>query len=363
MSSNAISDNSQVISPILSHLRDSLKQVQLDGLWVSDAANVQALTGFSHGEDAKVLVTQSEAWLYTDGRYIVQARDESQIPQYIARPPATYQHAAEFVAGKKIGIEGHSLTVDNLETLKEQWKADLIISNNLVAKLRLCKSDAELQAISEAQQLADRVFAEVRPMIQAGVRELDIANEIESRLRQAGAESAFEIIVASGPRGAMPHGVASQRIIQNDELVTVDMGAKLNSYCSDMTRTVTVGKPNAELARIYMAVLEAEESAIKAIRAGMAASDLDKVARDILEKHELAQYFSHSLGHGVGLEVHEGPRLSHNSTDILQAGMVITVEPGVYVPDVGGVRIEDLVLVTEDGYQVLSSAAKEHLEL
>jgi len=203
------------------------------------------------------------------------------------------------------------------------------------------------------------VYTEVRPMIRAGVRELDVAVEIETRLRRAGGESAFELIVASGPNGAKPHGHASKRVIEDGDLVTIDMGARLGGYNSDMTRTVAVGTPSAEMKRVYDAVLEAEEAAIAAIRPGVRAADLDKLARDLLTRHGLGEAFAHSLGHGVGLEVHEGPGLRGTSQDVLEAGMVITIEPGAYLPGVGGVRIEDLILVTEDGYEVLSHSAKE----
>jgi Xaa-Pro aminopeptidase len=180
-------------------------------------------------------------------------------------------------------------------------------------------------------------------------------------MRARGAASAFDITVASGPRGAMPHGTASQRVIGDNELVTVDFGAQVNGYHSDMTRTVAVGDPSGELRRLYRAVLEAEEAAVRAIRPGVLCSELDAVARDLLTAHGLGEYFAHSLGHGVGLAVHEGPGLRKGSADVLEAGMVITAEPGVYLPGLGGVRIEDLVLVTETGYEVLSRSPKEQL--
>lgn len=343
----------------LTTLRTLLKEQNLDALWISDPTNVRALTGFSDGKDGKVLVTQDEAWLYTDARYTVQAQKESCLPQFIALPPETYQHAAEIVKGKRVGVESHHLTVHMLQVLQDFWQAELIDTYQLIEELRRCKSESELTAIREAQALTDRVFNEVRPLIQAGVRELDIAIEIETRFRRAGATTAFSVIVASGPRGAMPHGIASERVIQDNELVTVDMGACLGGYNSDMTRTVAVGTPSSELIRLYNAVLEAEEAAVRAVKAGLKACDLDAVARDTLRKHDLAEAFAHSLGHGVGLEVHEGPRLSHNNSEVLKAGMVITIEPGVYIPELGGVRIEDLVLVTEDGCEVISSCEKE----
>lgn len=332
----------------------------VDALWVSHPANVRALTGFTSPEDGKVLVTPDAATLYTDARYTVQAREESRVPQHIARPPETFQHAANSLNGLKVGFEADNLTVAGLEDLKTHWPdAELVPLRGVIQGLRQLKTPDEIGAIRAAQALADRVFNDVRPLIVAGARELDIALEIEMRLRKAGATNAFDVIVASGPRGAMPHGHASERVIQDGELVTVDMGARLNGYNSDMTRTVAVGQPSDEMRRVYNAVLEAEEAAVKAVKPGVRAADLDRMARDILTRYGLGEAFAHSLGHGVGLEVHEGPGLRGTSEDVLQAGMVITIEPGAYLPDVGGVRIEDLLLVTEDGYEVLSHAPKE----
>ncbi len=336
-------------------------QSGMDALWVSSPANVRAVSGFTSGKDGKVLVTGAEAILYTDARYTVQAREESSLSQVIARPPETYGDAAGRVRGLRVGFEAEHLTVAGLEDLRAHWDAEMVPTRGLVERVRLVKSPGEVAAIREAQELADRVFAEVRPMIRAGVRELDVALELELGLRRAGAEVGFDVIVASGPRGAMPHGVASERVIEDGDLVTIDFGARLRGYHSDMTRTVAVGTPSEELRRVYNAVLEAEEAAVAAVRPGARGGDLDAVARGILEGRGLGEAFAHSLGHGVGLDIHEGPSLRKGSDDVLEPGMVVTVEPGAYLPGVGGVRIEDLVLVTETGYEVLSRTPKEQL--
>lgn len=346
----------------LDELRAALKRAGVDALWVSDPANIRVLTGFTDGKDGKVLVTPDDATLYTDARYTVQAQEESSVPQFIARPPETYEHAAAKVKGLRVGFEAESLTVAGLEDLQKRWPdATLVPLRGVIQGLRTVKNQDEIKAIRAAQDLADRVYGEVRPMIKAGAREIDIANEIEVRLRQAGASSAFGLIVASGPNGAKPHAGASERVIQDGDLVTIDMGAKLGGYNSDMTRTVAVGTPSDELRRMYNAVLEAEQAAVKAVKPGVRAADLDKLARDILTEHGLGEAFAHSLGHGVGLEVHEGPGLRGTSEDVLAAGNVITIEPGAYVAGLGGVRIEDLVLVTDSGYEVLSHSPKESL--
>lgn len=337
-----------------------MQRAGVDALWISGPANVRAVSGFTHPKDGKVLVTGDAATLFTDSRYTVQAREESRLPQAIARPPETYELAAESVKGLRVGFEAEHLTVANLEDLRKHWpEATLVPLRGVMEGLRAVKTPQEIAAVQAAQDLADRAFAHVRPLIRAGVREWDVALAIEAFLRQEGAENAFDVIVASGPRGAMPHGSASMRVMQDGELVTVDMGAKLNGYHSDMTRTVAIGTPSEEMRRVYNAVLEAEEAAVKAVKPGVRAADLDKLARDILTKHGLGEAFAHSLGHGVGLEVHEVPGLRGTSEDVLKPGMIITIEPGAYLPDVGGVRIEDLVLVTEDGYRVMSLSPKE----
>ena len=339
-----------------------MRRAGIDALWISDPANVRAVSGFSSGKDGKVLVTADSAILYTDARYTVQAAEEVTMPQFIARPPDTYSHAKEAVSGLRVGFEADHLTVALLDDLRDHWPdASMVPVRGLVHGLRVTKTARELDAIRAAQRIADHAFAQVRPMIRPGVTELDVALELELAMRRAGAQSAFDIIVASGPNGAKPHGVASGRVIGDNELVTVDLGARVDGYHSDMTRTVAVGDPSAELRRLYRAVLEAEQAAVAAIRPGGRAADLDRLARDLLTGHGLGEYFAHSLGHGVGLDVHEAPGLRGTSEDVLEAGMVITIEPGVYVPGVGGVRIEDLVLVTETGYEVLSTAEKEQL--
>ncbi|MFC4636796.1 M24 family metallopeptidase [Deinococcus hohokamensis] len=343
-------------------LRRAMAQAGVDALWVSDPANVRALSGFTSGKDGKVLVTPQGATLYTDARYTVQAQEESPLPAVIARPPDTYRDAAAALSGLRVGFEADHLTVSGLDDLREHWAdATLVPVRGLIQKIRAIKTPEEIEAIRAAQALADQVYNEVRPMIQAGVRELDVALEIEMRLRRAGAENAFDVIVASGPRGAMPHGVASARVIEDGDLVTVDMGARLGGYNSDMTRTVAVGQPSEELARIYRAVLEAEEAAVAAVGPGVRAADLDALARDILTRHGLGEAFAHSLGHGVGLDVHEAPGLRGTSEDVLERGMIVTIEPGAYLPGLGGVRIEDLVLVTDAGHEVLSCAEKEQI--
>ena len=339
-----------------------MQQAGVDALWISQPANVRYLSGFSSPEDAKLLLTAEGALLYTDSRYALQAAQEVGTGVHIARPPATLEHAAERVRGLRVGFEAEHLTVAGLEDLKQYWQAELLPLRRPVETLRLVKSDAEVTLIRRAQAIADAAYAEVLPQLQAGARESDLALALETAMRRLGADGpSFETIVASGERGALPHGRASGKQLAEGELVTLDFGALLDGYHSDMTRTVPIGEVGPELRRLYLAVLDAEEQAIAAAGPGVRAADLDALAREVLAGHGLAESFTHSLGHGVGLDIHEGPGLRAASDEVLRPGMVVTIEPGVYLPGVGGVRIEDLLLITESGHEVLSQSPKARL--
>ena len=345
-----------------------LENAGLDALWVTRPQHVQLLSGFTSPEDGLVLLTREGATLYTDARYEVQAAQESRIAHFIGRPPRSsarremLSHAGAQVRGKRVGVEAEHLTLAALDELQSAWQAELVATSKIIEQVRQVKTPAEIAWLREAARIADEAYGEVLPTIKAGRREIDVALDLELAMRRRGAGGiAFEIIVASGERGAMPHGRASEKVIEDGELVTVDMGALYRGYHGDMTRTVGVGEVREELRRLYRAVLEAEQACVSAVKPGARAADLDKLARDMLEKYDLAQYFAHSLGHGVGLAIHEGPSLSSVSEDVLANGMAITIEPGVYLPGVGGVRIEDLLLITEDGHEVLSRAPKQRL--
>ncbi|WP_425147029.1 M24 family metallopeptidase [Deinococcus sp.] len=342
-------------------LLELLTRTELDGLWISSPENLRYLSGFSDGRDAKLLLLKQSGTLYTDARYTVQAQEQSRYPAFIARPPATLDQAAPQVAGRRIGFEAEHLTVAQLADLKVHWDAELVETSGLIEGLRLVKSQAEIEQLRAAQAIADAAWSAVYHSIVPGVAEREIADALLYQIRQRGGTAAFDFTVASGPNGAKPHAGASERIIGENELVTVDFGAKLGGYHSDMTRTVGAGNPGQELRRLYRAVLEAEAAAIAAVKPGVRCADLDELARDILTSQGLGEAFAHSLGHGVGLAIHEGPWLRASSEDVLEPGMVVTIEPGMYLPGVGGVRIEDLLLVTPDGHEVLSQSPKAEL--
>ena len=349
---------------LLDAVRQRLGEIGADALLVTAPPNVRYLSGFSSPTDARVLVTEDEAYLLTDDRYTVQAAEESWLSaQVIARE--WLPRVAELVTGQTLAFEAEHLTVAQRGTLEKHLGRAATTSEGLMRPLRMRKRSFEIAWLREAARITDvalsRVVAEV---LRPGVRELDVAQELERAMRAEGADgTSFEIIVASGPRSAMPHGVASRRQIENGDLVTIDVGARLAGYHADMTRAFGVGAVPQPLTSWYHEVLGAQQAALAAIEPGATGVALDAIARDHLGRAGLGERFTHSLGHGTGLEVHEGPSLSRRSNDTLESGMVVTVEPGVYVPGEGGVRIEDLVLVTDSGHEVLSLSPKDYLEI
>ena len=348
----------------LSRVREHLRALGVQALWVAKPANVRYLSGFTTPQDAKLLVTLEDALLYTDGRYTVQAEQESRVPHYIARGQEVFDHAKHIVAGLEVGFEADAVTYAQFDELKEHLGAKLKAVKDVIEPLRAVKTPEELAKIRAAAKLTDQALEHVLPEIVPGMRERDIALELEFEMRRLGADAAgFEIIVASGQRSAMPHGVASNKIIEEGDMVTVDMGALLDGYHADLTRTFPMGEPHPTLRRVYQVVLEAQQLALASLRAGVKCFDMDKIARDHITAAGLGEHFVHGLGHGVGLAIHEGPNLSYRTAPdvLLEAGAVVTVEPGVYLPGLGGVRIEDLVAITPTGIDLLSHAPKVHL--
>lgn len=344
---------------MLEKLRQAMQDHEIQTLWVSNPANVRYLSNFSTPKDGKVLVTLEDAFLITDDRYLVQSGLESKIPVKIARFEAVLEFVHEIVQGRPMGFEADDTSYKQFDGLRS-LNAPLRPVENLVDNLRAVKTPTELAKIREAARLNDVALEKVLPKIVAGAIERDIALDLEIEMRRAGADAcAFEITVASGERGAMPHGGASGKVIANNELVTIDMGAVYQGYLSDMTRTVAVGNPSIELKNIHRIVAKAHQAALEKVKAGVKAFDVDFAARDVITKAGYGEYFGHSVGHGVGLNIHEQPSVSYRSEENrLEAGMVITIEPGIYLPEKGGVRIEDLILVTDDGFEFLSLSSR-----
>lgn len=341
----------------LTALRRAVTEAGAEALLVTDPANVRYLSAFSSPEDGAVLVLPNRALLLTDARYTAQAAEESSLPVEIVRNADTV--ISDLARGLRLAVESEHLTVNRYRNLERLSGSEPLAVGPLLAALRIRKSAEEIELLREAARITDVAYSAALLMIGPGVSEVEVALELERVMRLEGADgSAFDIIVASGVRGAMPHGVASAKKIQSGELVTMDFGAAYRGYHADMTRTVAVGEVGAEERRMFDAVLEAQVAALAAVGPGKRGSEIDRVAREILESHGLGEAFVHSLGHGTGLQIHENPRLSQSSEDVLEPGMIVTIEPGVYIPGFTGLRIEDLAVVTEDGHEVLSHSPK-----
>ncbi len=351
-------------------LTDALADKRLDALLVTHLPNVRYLTGFT-GSAGVLLIGQKKgkAIFITDGRYTSQAHEQVQGAKVIISKGAAIDAVAQQIVRLKlntVGIESDHMEVSLRTRLAKLLpkRSKLKEMSSLTEDVRLIKDSGELAAIERAVKLGGDIFKVALRTIKPGVRETEVAAELEYAARRAGATSmSFETIVASGPRSALPHGVASAARIPDRGFVVLDYGVILDGYCSDMTRTVHVGRPSSEARRMYNAVLESQLAGIAAVRAGATAGDVDFACRQSLRRAKLDRYFIHSTGHGVGLEIHENPRLARNQEAQLAPGMVVTIEPGVYVEGKGGVRIEDMVAVTEESCDVLTPVSKELIVL
>ena len=330
----------------------------LDGFLVTDILNVRYISGFT-GSYAVCLIAADSAFLLTDSRYAQQAVEEApdfrlELVEY--RWVAALKALIERLVLKSIGFEGHSMSHRDWTELSAPQLTD---AGDPIGRLRWVKDELELAAIMEAVRVADLAYDHISEFIEPGMVERHVAVELDCFVRKAGAEKeAFDALVASGPGSALPHGKPTDRRIAEAELILLDFGAKWQGYHSDITRTVILGKPEPKQQEIYDIVLEAQAAGIGAIRPGIAGGEVDAAARKVIEDRGYGEYFGHGLGHGLGLDVHDGRILAKNSEIILEAGMVVTVEPGIYIPGWGGVRIEDDVLVAKSGSEVLTRSPK-----
>ncbi len=331
----------------------------LERLLVTNLVNVRYLTGFTGTNGACICGPRDRAFL-TDFRYIERAASEIGGWELVAISVEWTTGLAERLSGR-CGFEDQHVSVRELRELTEKAPegSELVPSGGLPEKLRRVKDRKELVAIAEAAKLADDVYEWTIEQGLGGKTELEVARAAVARMRELGAEPSFPPIVAAGSNGAMPHAEAGKREIKAGDMVVFDMGAELDGYCSDCTRTFAVGKPSGPAQEVYEIVLEAQTKALDAVAAGKTGKEVDAVARGIISSAGHGEHFGHGLGHGVGLEVHEAPRLSQRSEDMLETGEVVTVEPGIYLPAQLGVRIEDLVAVTNNGHQNLSGLPKE----
>lgn len=352
----------------IEQLRALFDDAGIDGLLVTGATNRRYMTGFT-GTAGMALITRDEALFMTDFRYVEQAKQQA--PDYeLVRyddPYATLNERLQRYKGKRIGFESHHVTVDELERLKEAGgeapPVEWVPIKGLVEQLRGRKSEEELALIEKAVDIADAAFTYILDHMRPGVTEKEIAWKLEVFMREQGADAlAFPPIVASGPNGALPHARPTDRPLAAGEFVTLDFGCVWQGYCSDMTRTVFIGEPTDEQRALYELVLKAQLAGVEAVKPGVVAKDVDAAARSVIAEAGYGEYFGHGLGHGIGMDVHEEiPRLSTRGAVVLEPGMVASVEPGVYLPERGGIRIEDLVVVTEGGCRILTKSTKELL--
>lgn len=345
-----------------------MKERGAPALLVTQMRNVEYLTGFS-GSSGFVILTEADGVFITDSRYEEQAHEQvSVLPVSVyANPTTSAQAIAEEVRRlgvTSLGFEAEHMTFATHRQLsKEMEGVTLMPFEGVIDPLRRVKTNEEIEAIRAACGIADACFHHVMRILQPGVAEYDIAMEIDFFIRRQKAKPAFETIAVSGERTSRPHGTPSERKLEKGDFVTMDFGAKVDGYCSDLTRTVVILEASDRQREVYHAVLDAQLRALDAIRPGVPAKDVDAIARTALTEKGLDKYFGHGLGHGLGVEVHDVGRMSPSSEDVLEEGQVWTVEPGVYIPGFGGVRIEDDVVVTRDGCQILTQSPKELLVL
>ena len=348
-------------------LREHLASARLHALLVRHLPNIRYLSGFT-GSAGLLLIEERGSTFFTDFRYDIQAQEEVKEAKLVIGRKSPLELLGQFLNRRRkrartqiMGIESEHMSVAERRRLNASLPADVRLrdTRSAVERLRRVKDGEEIAQIREAVNLGAKLFERAVEVLRAGITEVEIAAEMELVARRAGADAmSFPTIIASGPRSALPHGRASLQPISDGGFVVCDFGVILAGYCSDQTRAVWVGPHSAKARRVYDAVREAQQAAVEAVRPGISAGDIDSAARIVLQKAKLAEYFTHSTGHGVGLEIHEGPRIAAGQTDLLEPGMVITIEPGVYLPGEWGVRIEDMVVVTPTGYEVLTPTAK-----
>ncbi len=334
----------------------------------SKSAQIRYLCGYT-GDNALLVVLAHEAILITDFRYKTQIAKEVKGTKKIIAAQSLFGELAKLkhltAKNLRIGYLDEYLPAKMIGMIKKQLPDCLLVpTTGLVESIAIVKDAEEIEALKKAVEIADVAFERILQIIRPGISELDVCAELEYQMKMLGSsDPAFETLINSGWRSAMPHGRASAKKIKNGELVTLDFGAVYGGYHSDMTRTVSVGKADARQKKIYNLVLKAQIAGCKKARAGLGGPDVDKVARDIISKAGYGKQFGHGLGHGIGLLIHEGPRLSPLSADILKPNMVVTVEPGIYIEGWGGVRIEDDVVITKSGCRILNKAEKRLIEL
>ncbi len=353
----------QILSNRLDTFRKELKNLGQDGALITKRENYMYLSGFS-GTSANLVITDKKAYLLTDFRYVEQSARQAPLFEIVEHKPDIKDTILEILNSegiKKLGFEDQSLTYSEYKSFSNKFKDTALEGiGSVVERLRSIKDSFEIETINKAVEIADGAFNHVLGIIKPGITELDVAAELEYKMKKLGASGAsFETIVASGLRSSMPHGVASEKKLEAGDTITMDFGALYNHYCSDITRTVFLGQPDKKMIDIYNIVLEAQLTSERGAVQGKTGREVDKIARDMIYSKGFEGKFGHGLGHGLGLEIHENPRLSPGGDKVLENNMAVTVEPGIYVEGLGGVRIEDTIIIREDNPIVLTRSNKD----
>ncbi|EMF0500006.1 TPA: M24 family metallopeptidase [Enterococcus hirae] len=343
-------------------LRKKMQEENLDSFLITSPYNLRYLTNFT-GTTGLAVISLEKAFFITDFRYTEQAAAQAQGFEIIKNVGPIFEEVADLVQKeglRELGFEETTVSFLEYSVLEEIIDAQLIPISGMIEELREIKDEEEIAIIEKACSIADLAYDHILKMIQPGMTEIEVANQLDFYMRSLGASGvSFETIVASGLRSAMPHGVASKKIIEQGDLITIDFGCYYEGYVSDMTRTFAIGDPGEQLKEIYQIVLEAQLAVLEVAKPGVTGKQLDAVARDYITKHGYGEAFGHSTGHGIGLEIHEGPNVSVRAEKQFVPGNIITDEPGIYLPGIGGVRIEDDLLITSDGNRVLTHSPKE----
>lgn len=344
------------------NIQRKLQEKQIDALLITSSYNLEYASGFT-GTTGLSVITKDKAFFVTDFRYTEQATKQAVGFEVIQNKGPIFDEVAQIIKNEKIsrlGFEENHVTYATYQSIDKAFDSTLVPVTSLIEELREIKDNSEVALIQEAIRITEAAYDYILTYIKPGMTEIQVANELDFFMREKGASGvSFDTIVASGIRSAMPHGVASDKVIEQGDMITIDFGCYYKGYVSDMTRTFALGDPGEELKKIHQIVLDANLKVTQAAKVGVTGADLDKIARDYISEHGYGEAFGHSTGHGIGLEVHEGPGISFKNDKPLAVGNVITNEPGIYIPGLGGVRIEDDLLITAEGHRNLMQSTKE----